>query len=119
MLLGAATQGAWRIWRPGAKLAKAGVILDDLVRAEQVPASLVGGRDREKAARMMAAIDSVNAKHGRGAVTSAAVGIKKVWATKSEMRSPRYTTRVDELPVVKAFNGTEISETGRTSALRR
>jgi DNA polymerase V len=101
VLIAAATRGARRLWRQGAKLAKAGVILDDLVCAEDAPTALIGGRDREKAARMMAAIDAVNAKHGRGAVTPAAIGIKKVWATKFEMRSPRYTTRVDELPVAR------------------
>ncbi|MGA0534353.1 MULTISPECIES: Y-family DNA polymerase [Hansschlegelia] len=101
VLIAAASRGAQRLWRPGAKLAKAGVILDDLVRAENVPAALIGGRDREKAARMMAAIDAVNAKHGRGSVTSAAVGIRKAWQTKFEMRSPRYTTRVDELPAAR------------------
>ena len=26
----------------------------------------------------------------------------RAWATKFEMRSPRYTTRLDELPVVRA-----------------
>lgn len=52
---------------------------------------------------MMAAIDAVNAKHGRGAVTSAAVGITKGWQTKFEMRSPLYTTRVDELPTGRAI----------------
>lgn len=29
VLIAAATRGARRLWRPGAKLAKAGVILDD------------------------------------------------------------------------------------------
>lgn len=101
VLIAAASRAARRLWRPGAKLAKAGVILDDLVRAENVPAALIGGRDREKAARMMAAIDAVNTKHGRGAVTSAAVGIRRAWQTKFEMRSPRYTTRVDELPTAR------------------
>ena len=102
-LIAAASRGARRLWPPrGAKLAKAGVILDDLVRADHAPAALIGGRDREKAARMMAAVDAVNARFGRGAVITAAAGMRKPWATKFEMRSPRYTTRVDELPVALA-----------------
>lgn len=51
----------------------------------------------------MEALDACNAKHGRGAVFSAASGIarqKKAWITKFDMRSPRYTTRLDEVPVV-------------------
>jgi DNA polymerase V len=102
-LIAAASRGARRLWPPrGAKLAKAGVILDDLVRADHAPAALIGGRDREKAARMMAAVDAVNARFGRGAIISAAAGMKKPWTTKFEMRSPRYTTRVDELPMARA-----------------
>ena len=101
-LIAAASRGARRLWRDGAKLAKAGVILDDLMQEDQAPTALIGGRDREKAARMMAAVDAANARFGRGAVTSAAAGMKKPWATKFEMRSPRYTTRVDELPLAKA-----------------
>lgn len=48
----------------------------------------------------MIAMDAVNARHGRGTLVPAAVGFKKEWATKFEMRSPRYTTRWDELPEV-------------------
>ena len=51
---------------------------------------------------MMAAVDAVNARFGRAAIVSAATGMKKPWATKFEMRSPRYTTRLEELPVARA-----------------
>ena len=37
----------------------------------------------------MAAMDAANTRFGRGAVTLAAAGIKRPWATKFEMRSPR------------------------------
>ena len=46
----------------------------------------------------MTAMDAANARFGRGAVTLAAAGIKKPWATKFEQRSPRYTTRLSDLP---------------------
>jgi DNA polymerase V len=78
------------------------VILDHLVQVDHAPAALIGGRDRDKAARMMAAVDAVNARFGRGVVISAAAGMNKPWTTKFEMRSPRYTTRVDELPLARA-----------------
>jgi len=52
----------------------------------------------------MAALDACNARFGRGAVIPAAAGLATLrpWATKFAMRSPRYTTRVDELPVAHA-----------------
>ena len=44
-------------------------------------------------------MDAANARFGRGAVTLAATGIKKPWETKFEKRSPRYTTRLSDLPI--------------------
>ncbi|ACL62380.1 hypothetical protein Mnod_7650 [Methylobacterium nodulans ORS 2060] len=45
-----------------------------------------------------------NARFGRGAVVPARAGLvdKRTWSTRFEMRTPRYTTRPDELPVVNA-----------------
>ncbi|WP_244493595.1 DUF4113 domain-containing protein [Aureimonas sp. N4] len=50
----------------------------------------------------MTAIDAVNAKFGCGAIAPAAAGIRRDWQTKFDMRSPRYTTRVAELPRIAA-----------------
>lgn len=64
---------------------------------------MIGALDREKSGRLMEALDACNAKHGRGTVFSAAAGVerqKKAWVTKFDMRSPRYTTRLEEVPVV-------------------
>ena len=49
----------------------------------------------------MAAMDAVNDVYGRDTVRSAASGTKKRWVMRSENRSPRYTTRWDELPYVR------------------
>ena len=50
---------------------------------------------------LMAAIDACNARWGAGAVVPARAGVleKRDWFTKFEMRTPRYTTQVGELPV--------------------
>jgi DNA polymerase V len=50
----------------------------------------------------MAAVDRINARFGRGAVFPAAVGLERAWAQRAAHRSPRYTTRIGELPVVRA-----------------
>jgi DNA polymerase V len=49
----------------------------------------------------MAAMDACNARWGRGAVVPARAGLvsRRDWNTKFEMRTPRYTTQVGELPV--------------------
>lgn len=76
--------------------------MDDLVRAGTAPRPVFDVRDREQSERLMSAIDAVNGKFGRGTIAPAAAGIRKEWETKFDMRSPRYTTRIAELPRVTA-----------------
>lgn len=103
-LVAAAKDGARRIWRSGYRYAKAGVLTTDLVRLDASPRALIGALPRERSARLMQALDACNARFGRGAAVPAAAGLpdRRGWATRFEMRSPRYTTRVDELPVARA-----------------
>lgn len=54
---------------------------------------------REKAAKTMAVMDSINRVWGRGTLRSGATGGAKRWAMRSENRSPRYTTQWEELPI--------------------
>lgn len=60
--------------------------------------------DRERSAPLMAAIDACNARWGAGAVVPARAGVleKRDWSPKVEMRRPRYTTQMRELPVAVA-----------------
>ena len=64
----------------------------------------LGRLDRERGAALMAALDASNGRFGRGAVVPASAGFapRRDWSTKFEMRSPRYDTGLDELPVVAA-----------------
>jgi hypothetical protein len=55
----------------------------------------------ERSKKLMAAIDAVNGKYGRGVLSLAAVGTGKSGAMRAERLSQRYTTRWDELPVVE------------------
>ena len=50
----------------------------------------------------MVALDACNARVGRGTVVPGSIGFapQRDWSTKFEIRSPRYTTRFDELPVI-------------------
>lgn len=106
-----------QLFRPGFNYVKAGVMLMDLQPADQVQAELdlfgdepedLGGqpspRNRPK---LMEAMDALNHRFGRnsvriGSTTVASSGSsKRSWAVRSERRTPRYTTRWDEMPVVK------------------
>ncbi len=102
-LIGAAlrcVEAAWRGER-GCRYVKAGVLLDDLCRPEDAPPALFEARS-PKSGALMAAMDRVNAKHGRGTLFPAAAGIERGWKLRAAQRSPRYTTRLDELPRVRA-----------------
>lgn len=105
VLVRAANWGARRIWKGGYRYAKAGLMTVDLVPLEASQWALIGALDREKSGRLMEALDACNAKHGRGAVFPAASGVarqQKAWITKFDSRSPRYTTRLEEVPVIAA-----------------
>ncbi len=91
------------LWRQGFRYAKAGVVLDDLRDAEAEPRNLFPTRDPAKSARLMAALDAVNARYGRGALRPLATGMARPWGTRRGRMSPRYTTRVDELMEAEAW----------------
>lgn len=104
VLAKAATFGVRKVWRDGYRYSKAGIVTTDLMPLESSQRALIGGLDRETGGRLMEALDACNRRFGRGAVVPASAGWAKdrTWSTKYEMRSPRYTTRIDELPVVMA-----------------
>jgi DNA polymerase V len=93
--------GCDRIFRPNQRFKKAGVILLGLRPKSQRQFSL-WEPDEPRSDALMQTIDAINAKFGRGTIQFAAAGLKKPWAMKAEMRSPRYTTVWSEIPVVRA-----------------
>ena len=101
-LVAAALHAGSCAWKDGYRYAKAGLVLTDLVAASSIQKSFFQDIDREERRRLMVAIDAVNSRFGRGSLFPAAMGIRREWSTKFEMRTPRYTTRWDELPVVRA-----------------
>jgi len=66
--------------------------------------ALIGQMDRERSGPLMTAMDACNSRFERGTVVPARAGLteKRTWSTKFEMRSPRYTTQVAELPTAHA-----------------
>ncbi|MBF0356616.1 MAG: Y-family DNA polymerase [Alphaproteobacteria bacterium] len=93
-----------RFWRPGPGFAKAGVMLAGLVPEASAMGSLFGrsAPERDKAKRLMAAMDALNARMGRDTIKPLAAGLGKPWQGKSAHRSKAWTTRWEELPVVRA-----------------
>ena len=78
---------------------KAGVLLDDLLPLEDRPRTLFDMPGGSPA--LMTALDAVNARFGKKTLVLASEGMSRSWQLRSEYRSPRYTTRISDLPVVK------------------
>jgi DNA polymerase V len=101
-LLAYARSGVEHIFQVGFRYKKAGVLLTELVPAQQIQLSLFDMKDRERSARLMAAVDYLNTHMGAGTIRYAAMGGNPRWHMRSARRSPRYTTRWEELVVVRA-----------------
>ncbi len=100
-LVAAARRCIEAAWRDGFTYTKAGVILDDLRDRKDAPPSLFEA-PRPQSDALMAAVDRLNTRYGRHTVFPAAMGIDRPWKLKAEHHSPRYTTRLSDLPVVRA-----------------
>lgn len=101
-LIGQALKALRRIWRPGYRYWKAGIMLTDLTDARTAPCHLFPSRDPQTSARLMQALDSVNGRFGRGTLRPAVTGLDRRWTAKADMLSPRYTTCLEELMAVQA-----------------
>jgi DNA polymerase V len=96
----AALKGLRAIYRPNFAYQKAGVLLTDLVAAGQRQASLFDDPVQlGKSQALMAAMDRINGRMGRGTVKLLAEGSDPRWAMRAERRTPRYTTRLEEVAV--------------------
>ena len=92
-----------RIFRPGYRYHKAGVMLMELGSGETVQENLFG-ETAPRRPELMGAIDSLNRKMGRGAVRYGAEGFGTSWRMKAARHSPRYTTRWEDLPTAQTFS---------------
>jgi DNA polymerase V len=96
-----ALRGIEQLFRESYRYKKAGVILTELVPAHQVQMYPFDQHDRERSQRLMTALDALNAQWGSGTVRYGAVGLQPRWIMQCVHRSPRYTTRWQELVVVR------------------
>ncbi len=101
-LVRAVLWGLRRIYKPGYRYQKAGVMLSELVPLDQCQGDLFAQTPQTtRSARLMAAMDSINRSMGRQTVKLAAEGFRQPWKMKQGNRSPGYTTRWAELPVIR------------------
>jgi DNA polymerase V len=81
---------------------RANVLLFDLVPEDQLQADLLGYVNLEQDKRSqsrLAAVDHITDRFGKGRIGYAAEKLSAKWQPKKQLRSPRYTTDWNELPV--------------------
>ena len=105
-IVGAALAGLRAIYRPNYNLAKAGVMLLEL-QSDSVQQQELALEDDEVVDRgnLMATLDGLNLRYGRGTVSMASAGLagdQRAWSMKQERRTPAYTTDWNDLAVARA-----------------
>lgn len=85
----------------GFEYAKAGVMLDDLLPISKHPLTLFEPLEA-RSPELMAALDAVNDRYGKKTLLIAQEGFSKRTAMKQRNRSPRYTTRISDVPIIRS-----------------
>lgn len=99
-LIGHAVRGLVAIYRAGHRYKKAGIMLLALSPADRRQGGLFDPGDGERSRTLMAALDVVNARMGWGTLRFGTEGFRQPWVMRQGNRSPAYTTRWGEVPVV-------------------
>ena len=89
------------LYRKGAKYLKAGVILGGLVPDDALQGNLFATSNVHQNRALMQALDNINFSMRDDMVKFAASGLSRNWKMRQEMRSKRFTTRWDELYLIK------------------
>jgi len=90
-----------QIFKADINFIKAGVMLSDFYDEGIYQGDLFRSADRRiNSKELMTTIDMIN-NSGIGRVAFASQGIKKTWSMRRQLRSPRYLTNWEEIPIVQ------------------
>ena len=99
-----AVDGLNKIWRNDYHYSRCSAMLLDLRDSSSVKQEhLFGGHHREQREALMGVLDTLNAKYGKNTIKLAVQGLDEgAWALRSNYRSPRYLSRIDEFIKLKS-----------------
>lgn len=101
-LINAAHMDLQRIFRKGFSYQRAGVLLPDLLPAGVVQATLFDSADDlDRSEQLMAALDTINRRHGKKSIRYASEIISNKWHMRQQFKSPSFTTNWQELLTVR------------------
>lgn len=89
------------LYKPGYNFQKCGVMVLDIIPQNQIQYGLFDTENREKQNRVSSTLDKINTNLGKDLVRYAKQGYEKKYKLRAEYLSKRYTTNVDELPLIK------------------
>ena len=92
---------AAKLYSPGHKYLKAGIGLIELVDRNHHQYDLLQPDQSARADKLMNIIDAINKREGKGSLFLAAQGINKPWAMRQQYTSPQYTTKWEDILVVR------------------
>jgi DNA polymerase V len=100
-----ATEILQGLFREGTIYKKAGVVLSGIKPRGNVQLDVFDKADRVKSGTLMEVLDRINHTHGETTIRFAATtGISCNWLMRSNMRSPNYTTKWEDILQIKAVN---------------
>lgn len=94
----AAREGLKHIFKKNYHYHKVGVAFQNIIYQQQQ--SFFESHYPKKSQELMQVFEEIKKKYGRNSIRLAAEGKSIQWKMKSQQRSPAYTTRWDELPIV-------------------
>lgn len=86
-----------RIFRPGFSYSKAEVLLLNLCQPGEYTDDLFAISQPTEATKVMAVLDEINGRWGRGTLRAASVPSNPDWGMRREMMSQSYTTKLNQL----------------------
>lgn len=101
LFIEAAKSALRKIYRPGIKYIKAGVMLSGIIPDDSMQLCFADSTDHARREHLMNAVDRINYDEGRGSLRFASSGTAQNWKMKMSYRSRRYTTNWKELLTVK------------------
>ena len=101
LLIQAAMQGLEHIYREGPAYAKASVMLLDLCRANEYTPDFFAPSQPPATDKLMRAMDNINQRWGRGTIKPGRISGQPQWQMQRQFLSPAFTTRIDQLLVVR------------------
>jgi DNA polymerase V len=89
------------LYVPGHRYSKSGVGLVEISDRDHTQYDLFQPGQKLDSEMLMNAMDRINIHHGRGSLRIGSEGTVQKWAMRQQHRSPSYTTRWHDLPIIK------------------